>query len=52
MIVFTANYLLNHWKEKKIVPLVVTDAEPDMKAIGKDYRYVTTLLNYVKGRSF
>lgn len=49
MIAFTANYLITHWKDKKVVPLVITDNESDMKAIGNDYRYVTTLLNYVKG---
>jgi len=49
MIMLASNYLLNHWKEKKIVPLVVTDNETDMKAIEKGYHYVTTLLNYVKG---
>lgn len=31
------------------MPLVVTDSEADMKAVGKRYRYVTTILNYVKG---
>lgn len=49
MIVFAANYLLKHWKDKKIVPLVLTDSDEDMKAIEKKYCYVTTLLNYVKG---
>lgn len=49
MIAMTANYLFDHWKELRVVPLVVTDTESDMKTIGKNYKYVTTLLNYVKG---
>jgi hypothetical protein len=52
MIAMAANYLFDHWKELKVVPLVVTDTEPDMKAIGKNYKYVTTLLNYVRGGYF
>jgi hypothetical protein len=49
MTVMAANYLLEHWKDKKIVPLVVVDSDADVKAISKNYRYVTNLLNYVKG---
>lgn len=49
LIAHMANYLLKHWRELKVVPLVLTESEGQMKAIQENYTYTTTFLNYCKG---
>ncbi|KAI6204864.1 Ribonuclease B and Ribonuclease II R domain containing protein [Aphelenchoides besseyi] len=49
LIATTADYLIKHWLEKRVVPIVLTTNDADMKTIGENYKYVTTVLNYVKG---
>ncbi|CAD5233492.1 unnamed protein product [Bursaphelenchus xylophilus] len=44
-----ANYLLEHWRGHKVVPVVLTADETALDQIKGLYRYSTTFLSYVRG---
>ncbi|CAD5230545.1 unnamed protein product [Bursaphelenchus okinawaensis] len=44
-----ANYLLEHWRQFKVVPIVLTMDDTSLDQVMVYYKYSTTFLNYVKG---
>ncbi|KAI6207230.1 Ribonuclease B and Ribonuclease II R domain containing protein, protein [Aphelenchoides fujianensis] len=49
LIATAADFLLKHWHDRRVVPIVLAVNDADMKAIGEHYKYVTTVFNYIKG---